>query len=192
MAEGFDVYPPRTALPDLTLHETTIREEVKPAEVAEKWFSSFKSSLSNRDAASLSALFFSDSWWRDLVVFEWDFHSKKGPEAISKYLTSSPVEFEQASIIESLPLAPQLVDMGPMVILQFCYTFTTKFGSGRGVIRLGNDGPDSWKAWLGSSHLEELAKDKNAKVNGTNGVNAQVGIANHYPIIVVGAGNYAH
>lgn len=58
MADGFDVYPPRTALPNLVLHESTDCEDVKPAEIADNWLASFKASLDNKDVATLSSLFF--------------------------------------------------------------------------------------------------------------------------------------
>lgn len=127
-----------------------------------------------------------------MISFTWDTRSKNGPDAISQYLLSSEAKFQDAAVITDTSLAPQLVDMGPMVILQFCYAFTTQFGSGRGVVRLGNDGPDSWKAWTGFSRLEKLLDDDAKDSSASQAVNGNSGDIEYYPVIIVGGGRKQH
>lgn len=182
MAEGFPQYPPRTALPNLTLHESTVREEVDAAAVAQTWFSALVASITTKDAAAFRDLFFAEAWWRDSVAFSWTITSKQGPATISDHILGSTAKLQDASVITTLPLAPLLTDMGPMTVIQFGYAFTTQYGHGRGVVRLGNDGPGSWKAWTVSSQLEGIPEP------GEN-TNFQ---AHHddttYQVLIVGAG----
>lgn len=194
MAEGFSEYPPRTAFPNLILHQSTIRENIKPAEIAARWLSALVKSVDTKDAAALQDLFFAESWWRDSVGFSWTITSKNGPAAISKLVIGSDARLEHTSVLSDVPaLTPQLVDMGPITILQFGYAFTTQYGHGRGIVRLGNDGgPQSWKAWTVSSQLEGLrepsAPESIKTPNEYDMVNG-VKISNDYQVLIVGAGN---
>ncbi|KAJ2976781.1 hypothetical protein NQ176_g4746 [Zarea fungicola] len=189
MAEGFAEYPPRTAIPNLVLHESTIRDKVDATKIADKWLSTLLTSISVKDAAALENLFFSEAWWRDLVALSWTITSKNGPPLIAKLLLESEATIEQVSLVSTSPLAPQLMDMGPMTIIQFGFSFLTQHASGRGVVRLGNDGPDSWKAWTASTQLEELLNQpaSNAPVT-TNGSNGHAEEDEHLQVVIVGAG----
>jgi hypothetical protein len=197
MAECFAEFPPRTALPDLTLHESTIREDINATEIAKSWLSSLLQSIQVKDATTFSSLFFQDAWWRDLVALSWAITSKNGPAEISNYVLGSTAPLKNADVIETQPLFPQIVDMGPMTFIQFGFTFSTKYGSGRGIVRLGNDGPGSWKAWTASTQLEQLQGQTGSKpsdtqnhaaTNGMNGANGEVGEAEELQVLVVGAG----
>ena len=166
MAHGFTEYPPRTGLPDLALHESTNRDEIVPVRVARSWVDSLNHYVNSKDEQSLSGLFYSESWWRDLAGLKWDFASKKGPAAISKYVIESSVGLNGVELIQDPPLCPVLVDMGPMTVIQFGFTFHTNVGSGRGIVRLGNNAPGSWKAWTVSTQLETLHTNDAPATNG--------------------------
>ncbi|OAA75183.1 Flavin monooxygenase-like protein [Akanthomyces lecanii RCEF 1005] len=193
MAEGFFEYPPRTAFPNLVLHETTVREDINPTAIAEKWLSGLAKHVTAKDAAAFRDLFFAESWWRDSVGFSWTITSKKGPDAISNHVFGSDARLEHASVVSDVPaLAPQLVDMGPMTMVQFGYVFKTQYGQGRGIVRLGNDdGPESWKAWTVSSQLEGLrdasATEEIDVFNQEDRVNGAK-VSNDYQVLIVGAG----
>ncbi|KAJ6779746.1 hypothetical protein PWT90_09591 [Aphanocladium album] len=185
MADGFPRYPPRTAFPNLVLHESTVREDVDAAAVAASWLARLVESITSNDAGAFRDLFFAESWWRDSVGFSWTITSKNGPQAISDLILTSDARIQEASVIKEVAaLAPQLVDIGPMTVLQFGYKFATQYANGRGVVRLGNNGPGSWKAWTASSQLEALRK-----ADGVNSANSshQRG-SGTYQVLIVGAG----
>ncbi|OAA59995.1 Pyridine nucleotide-disulfide oxidoreductase, FAD/NAD(P)-binding domain protein [Cordyceps fumosorosea ARSEF 2679] len=163
-----------------------VREDIDPIAVAKTWLANLVTSVAAKNDAAFSSLFFEESWWRDSVGFSWTITSKNGPEAISKLILGSEAHFENASVISAEPaLAPQLVDMGPMTIVQFGYAFTTQYGHGRGIVRLGNsDGLDNWRAWTASSQLDSLReKPVNSGVNGV-----ATPSSNDYQVLIVGAG----
>ncbi|TQW00999.1 flavin-binding monooxygenase [Cordyceps javanica] len=189
MAEGFPEYPPRTAFPDLTVHKYTVCEAISPAAVAETWLSDLVESIAAKDARTFASLFFTESWWRDSVGFSWTITSKNGPAAISDLILGSEARLEHASVISAVPaLAPQVVEIGPLTMVQFGYAFTTQYGRGRGIVRLGNgDGPDSWKAWTVSSQLDALREQPAAGTNRVNGAASPK--SNDYQVLIVGAGN---
>jgi hypothetical protein len=153
---GFATFPPRAAIPSLQIHESVDRKTIDPTRIFEAWLGSLLKAIRGRDAESLSDLFLDDSWWRDLAGLTWDFTSKSGVHAITKYLVESSAGLQEMNPLETPPLHSQLVDMGPMTYIQSGFAFQTRLGSGRGVARLGNVGPNCWKAWLVSTELTHL------------------------------------
>ncbi|KAK5788371.1 hypothetical protein VI817_009329 [Penicillium citrinum] len=147
-------FPPVAALPQLTLHPSVNPEEIKPAEIINGWLQSFVESLEKGD---ISGHFLDkESWWRDFITFSWDIVCHNGTEAISNYLIASKVEFSDPKADQIGALQPQLVDLGGLRFIQSGFSFKTKFGTGKGVLRLASVGPDQWKAWTVFTVLEKL------------------------------------
>ena len=46
--------------------------------------------------------------------------------------------------------------MGGLIWIESGFTFDTKAGTGRGIVRLANVGPLQWKAWIVHTTLDEL------------------------------------
>lgn len=153
----YDEYPPLAALPQLTLHPSIDPERLDAAKIVNDWLSSFTESLSQGQSDSILGHFLEkESWWRDFVSFSWDIACHNGAEAICTYLTSSTVGFSEPKADQPGALQPQLADMGGLRFIQSGFGFKTKFGTGRGVVRLANVGPDQWKAWTVFTVLEQL------------------------------------
>ncbi|KAL4941392.1 hypothetical protein BDV06DRAFT_180956 [Aspergillus oleicola] len=161
-------YPPLAALPQLTLHPSIDLEQLDPAKIANDWLTSFSKSLSlslkslstsRLDKGKIQAHFLEkESWWRDFASFSWDIACRNGSEAISSYLASSTSGFSDPRLDQpGALLQPHLADLGGMRFIQAGFGFKTRFGEGRGVLRLANVGrEDQWKAWTVFTVLERL------------------------------------
>lgn len=153
----YDEYPPLAALPQLTLHPSIDLARLDAAKIVNDWLSSFTESLSQGQSDDILGHFLEkESWWRDFVSFSWDIACHNGAEAICNYLTSSAVGFAEPKADQPGALQPQLADMGGLRFIQSGFGFKTKFGTGRGVVRLANVGPHQWKAWTVFTVLEQL------------------------------------
>ncbi|UNI19545.1 hypothetical protein JDV02_005725 [Purpureocillium takamizusanense] len=185
-AEGWAEYPPRTPIPSLTLDASISREDVNAGQVVDKWIADLADSIDHRNAKAFEILFVQESWWRDLVALTWNVASKFGPKAISAYVLGSTFGLGQINVIQSPSLQPRLEQLGPATFIQAAFTFTNKFGSGRGVIRLANVGPNNqWKAWTASTELERLKEPRYV----IRQVDEQAGQkAGQLQVVVVGGG----
>lgn len=195
-------FPPLAALPKLTLHESIDRNKVDVSKIVDDWLSSLSQRFTQCRLTNLSDLFIEESWWRDLVALSWDFTSKHGPEDISKYLGASVAGFGQLKTIQPGALQPQLVDMGGMMYIQSGFSFQTKVGSGRGLVRLANVGPEEWKAWTVLTQLERLTGQDELEMLKVKESETQAGVSNvvngdlkprteDLQVLVVGAGSPA-
>lgn len=197
----YDEYPPLAALPQLTLHPSVDPERLDAAKIVNDWLSSFTESLSQGRPDDISSHFLGEeSWWRDFVSFSWDIACHNGAEAICNYLRSSKVEFAESKADQPGALQPQLADMGGLRFIQSGFGFKTKFGTGRGVVRLANVGPDQWKAWTVFTVLETLngqdelfsRREKEAEMQGgasSRGAPAASDqIDSNLQVLIVGAG----
>ena len=80
------------------------------AAATDRWLSDFERALGAADAASLAALFHSDSHWRDLLAFTWHVQTLSGAATIANALTAHAAG-TQASRFERAPgrTPPRLV-----------------------------------------------------------------------------------
>ncbi|KAL4875248.1 hypothetical protein BJY04DRAFT_232792 [Aspergillus karnatakaensis] len=152
-----DEYPPLAALPQLTLHKSIVPENIDAARIANDWLSSLAESLSQGQLSDIRRHFLdNESWVRDFVTFSWDIACHNGADTISNYLNSSTAEFTDPVADQPGALQPHLADMGGLRFVLSGFSFKTKFGLGRGVLRLTNVGADEWKAWTVFTVLESL------------------------------------
>lgn len=166
--EGWSEYPPRSPIPRLALHESTILENVNASQIVDDWVLNLGNAIEGKNAILFESLFVQESWWRDLVALNWDVSSKYGPKAISPHVLESTHGLGQINVIRNPSLKPRLEILGPATFIQAGFTFTNKFGSGRGMIRLTNCGPGEWKAWTVSTELDQLSqpRQENGRANG--------------------------
>lgn len=197
IAEGWPEYPPRSPIPRLALDESTILENINAGEIVDDWVLKVGNAIEGKNAMSFESLFVEESWWRDLVALGWDVSSKYGPRAISSYVLESNFGLGQINVIRDPSLQPRVVEFGPATFLQAAFSFTNKFGNGRGMVRLANCGPGEWKAWTVSTELDQLTqpRQENGLRNGlTNGLtngqeNGKVETkADQLQVLVIGGG----
>ena len=104
-------------------------------------------SLATKDKAATSSLFIENSYWRDHLCYSWDFHTIKGAQAISAFVTepktASKIEIDRSSAIKAPHVGP-IDAYGEVNGIEFFIKITTENGHGNGVVRLAEQS-DKWK-----------------------------------------------
>lgn len=199
-------FPPAATLPDLSLHGDTPPAKEEISKAVDTWLSALQNRLEQRPVADLTDLFVAEAWWRDIIALYWDFHTRSGVPAITAYLNESEAGFGQLEAIRHGGLAPRLENDNGLRFIQAGFTFRTKVGGGRGILRMANVAPGQWRAWTVSTHLEELnglstngdgprglffpnGTATNGVANGhTNGATNGDSHDEHIPVVIVGGG----
>jgi len=138
-------------------------EKVDADALAARWVESFNKSITNPELASISALFLSESYWRDQLCLSWDFHTLLGPQNILELLQKSKngsriksITLDKSSALRS-PQTAVLDADGKVHVVQAFLTVETDIGSGAGLVRLVKDEDgDEWKAFTLFTFLSEL------------------------------------
>ena len=75
-----EIRPPVKAHPsDPALEARRLREGLQ---CAKDWLAAFDRSVSSGDLQALGLLFHTDSYWRDMLAFQWDFRTYSGRDRI--------------------------------------------------------------------------------------------------------------
>ena len=193
--------PPVASIPPLPLHEEAKREEIDVAAIAEHWLLKLQRLVHDGTFEGLSHLFIEDCWWRDIVGITWDFTSRHGGKAIRDLLENQATPAHGISLIKEGGLKPILVQAGPLNWIHAGFSFKTKDGEGRGLVRLANTGKEEWKAWTIFTQLEHLnfQKDRELQRNkksNESSQNSHIGQSNgqtngttkDLQVLIVGAG----
>jgi cation diffusion facilitator CzcD-associated flavoprotein CzcO len=128
----------------------------------ETWLVQFERALTQSDAVSLSRLFVPDSYWRDVLAFDWRIRTVSGADDILRELRASaelshPVAFKIAR--DRTP--PRRVARAGAETIEAIFQFETVQGRGSGIVRLD---PQSGKelnkaihrAWTLLTTLDEI------------------------------------
>lgn len=119
-----------------------------PRDIAANWLASFTSALHSLNPHSVADLFLADGWLRDVLTLTWDLRALEGRPKIAAYLAESS-NLEKAKIKDirlddrnhykpvSLPIAKPDGTVGDGI--EFCFTYETWVGPGRGCARLLKD-----------------------------------------------------
>lgn len=185
-----DEFPPLAALPQLTLHPSVNPEDLDATKIVNDWFLSFTEALSEKQSEDIQACFLDkESWWRDFVSFSWDIACHNGAKTICQYLTSSTTEFSEPKTDQLGALQPHLEDTGGLRFIQSGFSFKTIFGTGRGVLRLANVGPEQWKAWTVFTTLENLVGSAEIPSSASSrGLPPSISTDGDMQVLIVGAG----
>ncbi|KAJ9625462.1 hypothetical protein H2204_010324 [Knufia peltigerae] len=139
----------------------TIKEEEakSPREIAQQWLERFASALSGNDLSQLPSLIHSESWWRDHLALEWDFHTLHTLPTITSFLQQHlpGCQFSNFKLAESGQFAPSAsTPIEGLEWIESMFSFDTKIGRGKGMIRLvrGEDG--IYKGYMLHTSLQEL------------------------------------
>lgn len=179
---------PAAPLPRLVLHQDANREAIDPGSIVKTWLENLQDKISQNQLRDVSDLFIGDCWWRDVVGLSWNITTKRGTNEICKYLQSQGIKsgFGQLRAINQGPLQPRLSDIGGLIWIESGFTFNTKAGSGRGIVRLANIGPLQWKAWIVHTNLDELKGfPEHLPQEKSNGYETK-----DIQVLIVGAGTY--
>jgi hypothetical protein len=134
-----------------------------PAEIVQEWFDRFNAILSSEGARNIQSLFTKESYWRDQLCLEFDFHTLYGPKKISNFLTNiKNIRLESFEIDDSVshkkPVESALDFHGKIPCVQAWVKFNTDIGRGAGIAKLVQDRMDGnqWKAYTLFTTLREL------------------------------------
>lgn len=124
----------------------------KPTKTVKTWLRKLEKAIADRDYGAAAKLFAAESYWRDLVSLTWNIKTVEGPDAIVAMLkktvpSTKPHKFQ---IDGAANEAGGVTDAW--------FTFETKAGRGKGLVRLMNG-----KAWTMLTTLQELKGFEEAK-----------------------------
>lgn len=128
--------------------------------IAERWIRDFEGALTSNSREKLEKLLVKDAWARDLLALSWDFRTLQGRDKVLGYLQDN----HHASI-NSLRLRdygafqPSFKKPYPgMQWVESMFDFESRYGSGKGMLRLVLDGEegDGWRCYLIHFVLQEL------------------------------------
>ncbi|CAG8923664.1 unnamed protein product [Penicillium salamii] len=120
-----------------------------PDRIATDVVDQLNQSLSAKNSAAVSALFIENSYWRDHLCYSWDYHTIKGDQAISAFVTEpetpSKIEIDRSSALKA-PHAGPIDAFGDVNGIEFFIKVTTQNGQGDGVVRLAEE-DGKWKVF---------------------------------------------
>ena len=127
--------------------------------IAQHWISNLDDVLASKDASRLDSLMHQDCWWRDLLVFEWDFHTTNGLDKVIKYVSrnihrSTPRNFKLQQSGKFAPTYSNPVE--GLEWIESMFSFDTQIGRGSGMLRLVQDADGTWKCYALYTALTEL------------------------------------
>ena len=138
--------------------ETAKSKDVDAASVASKTLATLNAALAGGDFGSIADAFLENGYWRDHLALSFELRTLKGRETIQTFLSKQCNVTHIAVDASSAWKAPKLINFAPLGDvqgIQFYTVVTTKFGTGRGVVRLVEK-EGIWKIWTFYTVLEEL------------------------------------
>ncbi|MBD0024581.1 SidA/IucD/PvdA family monooxygenase [Gordonia pseudamarae] len=115
------------------------------------WLAAFNDALASRDVARVTALFGTDSFWRDLVAFTWNIKTVEGHDEIAGMLGARLDDVDPTGFATTDPAS----DDGDGIVSAFI-TFQTAVGRGEGHLRIRPDDDGVDKGWTLLTTLQEL------------------------------------
>jgi hypothetical protein len=128
------------------------------ATISRSWLAKLDAAFASDDVEAATALFLSDGWLRDLLVFTWTHRSLCGHVAISEYLAGHifQAKIRDVKLDEDHGIPPRVVPIREQPMVEAALTFDTPIAHGRGYIRLLKDGDGEWKALAAFLMLDDL------------------------------------
>lgn len=127
--------------------------------VVEDWLARLGTALGDGGTAGIADLFLADSYWRDVLALTWHMETLSGSEAIGSELPARAREAGFANLaVARAPVPPRQVTRVGQDAIEAFFSFETRTGRGRGLVRLAPDPADGglYKAWTFLTALEEL------------------------------------
>jgi hypothetical protein len=151
------LFPADLALPTFDKLGARLAMPVDAPAVASTWFRAFSAALSARDAAAASALFASDSYWRDMLALTWDYRTFRAPDAIQTFLADRLAVVAPANLALDAAAPPVLErPYDDLAWVQLFFTFDSAVGPSSGIARLVPTAGGAWSAHTVYTVLEGL------------------------------------
>ena len=123
--------------------ETAESTSVDPNEIATQIVDSINTSLEKEDTKAIANLFLEGGYWRDHLGLSWDLRTLRGRNDIAAFLAQQAplqkIEIDRSTPYRS-PKISALDGTGDVKGIQLYTNFTSKIGTGQGVMRLAQCG----------------------------------------------------
>ncbi|KAF2476283.1 putative flavin-containing monooxygenase YUCCA3 [Lindgomyces ingoldianus] len=151
-----DIRLPTFSKPEI---KVSVSESQSPKSIAQAWLDKFSFVLASGDVSRIASVVHEDSWWRDFLTLTWDFHTIRGVQKMTEFLLTNieGAQFSGLKLQENGQFAPSLqTPIDGLDWVESMFHFETKFGRGKGMLRLAQGGDGAWKAHFIYTALQEL------------------------------------
>ncbi|PLB43734.1 flavin-containing monooxygenase [Aspergillus steynii IBT 23096] len=127
--------------------------------IAQRWITNLEALLSNGEYSRLSELMQEESWWRDILAFEWDLRTIQNRSSIQEFLHRNQPRSQLSGfrLQHEGKFQPKLEKPAEgLRWISSMFFFDTRVGRGTGVLRLTQDEDGAWKAYAIYTSLQEL------------------------------------
>ncbi|GIK04438.1 hypothetical protein Aspvir_008521 [Aspergillus viridinutans] len=134
---------------------------LSPRDIAQQWLANLEIQLGTSPVSQvkLSELFHKDSWWRDMLALDWDFHTIHTVSEIEQCISrNQPRACLTAFRLQHEGRFQPKIEK-PVEGLRWIssmFFFESRVGRGTGVLRLTQDEAGVWKAYSLYTSLQEL------------------------------------
>lgn len=146
-----------------------------PRQIAQQWISKLEDVLASKDVSRLGSVMHSDCWWRDLLAFEWDFHTIRGLDNLAGYLGKNigTAHHSKFQLQQSGKFVPRIGNpIEGLEWIESMFDFETNTGRGSGMLRIVQGADGIWKGYMMYTALKELKgfeeKDGHRRPHGGN------------------------
>ncbi|KAH1289013.1 hypothetical protein KXV95_000058 [Aspergillus fumigatus] len=136
---------------------------VNPRDIAQQWLTNLEIQLGTSPVPELklklSELFHEDSWWRDMLALDWDFHTIHTVSEIEQYISRNQPRARLTSfrLQHDGRFQPKIeTPVEGLRWISSMFFFESRVGRGTGVLRLTQDEAGVWKAYSLYTSLQEL------------------------------------
>ena len=135
------------------------REAPNPKHIAQQWIFKLEAVLASKDMSRLGSIMHQDCWWRDMLAFEWDFHTISGLDNVAKYVGqnidhSTPHNLKLQQSGKYVPGYVKPID--GLEWIESMFSFETQTGRGSGMLRIVQGADGVWKGYMMYTVLKEL------------------------------------
>ncbi|KAK2755019.1 hypothetical protein FQN54_006547 [Arachnomyces sp. PD_36] len=131
-----------------------------PRDISQQWLDNLEAVLSRNDTSSLGDLFHQESWWRDMLALEWDFHTVQNLDKIQEFVqrNQSQAQLSNFRLQDKGKYQPTVETPieGLVTWIVSMFFFETKVGKGTGMLRLTPTEDGTWKAYVVYTSLQEI------------------------------------
>ncbi len=127
--------------------------------LAKEWLAQFGRCLAQPSSADLGQLLLQDCYWRDVLALTWNMETVAGRSNVIARLTETAAGVEPGSLsLDGDAPEPQFVSRVGRDVVEAFFTFATRQGRARGIVRLvaASDDEQQPQAWTVLTSLEEL------------------------------------
>ena len=135
------------------------KTSIDPWTIAQQWISKLEVVVGDSNVSQLDSLIHQDCWWRDMLVFTWDYRSIHGLDKLKDYLGGhiSGTQYGRLRLRDTGKFAPRIQEPAHgLRWIESMFDFETKTGRGTGMLRLAQGSDGLWKGCMIYTALTEI------------------------------------